>query len=287
MTGTVRKRGSRLPERSDLGNLPKLGLRQRYGGFALVTGAAGGIGRAFANYLASEGFDLLLVDREAYETKALAEALRAEHQIQVHAMVCDLTEPGLVENAERWAMSYDVGLLINNAGISPLDPFLQIPLDTHLQTLEVNCRATLVLTHIFGRTMVARGRGGIVIVSSASALSGSPYFCHYAATKGYGLNLASGLWSELQESGVDVLAVCPGMTDTQPVRDRDLARERPFYVPLNSPESVALGALRSLGKQPIVVPTLADRISAGLLSKLVPRAWTLAIMKRSIEKMRG
>ena len=267
--------------------MPKLGLRQRYGGFALVTGAAGGIGRAFANYLASDGFDLLLVDREADETKALAEALRAEHQIHAHAMVCDLTEPGLVENAERWAMSFDVGLLVNNAGISPLDPFLQIPLDTHLQTLEVNCRATLVLTHIFGRTMVARGRGGIVIMSSASALSGSPYFCHYAATKGYGLNLASGLWSELQGSGVDVLAVCPGMTDTGPVRDRDLARDLPFYVPLNGPETVALGALRSLGKQPIVVPTLADRMSTGLLSKLVPRAWTLAIMKRSIEKMRG
>jgi hypothetical protein len=77
------------------------------------------------------------------------------------------------------------------------------------------------------------------------------------------------------------------MTDTRPVRDRELAKELPFYVPLTSPESVALGALRSLGKQPIVVPTFADRMSAGLLAKLLPRGWTLSIMKRSIEKMRG
>ena len=135
--------------------------------------------------------------------------------------------------------------------------------------------------------MAARGRGGIIIVSSASALSGSPYFCHYAATKGYGLNLACGLWSELRESGVDVLAVCPGMTDTKPVRDRNLASDLPFYVPMSPPEPVAVGALRALGKQPLVVPTLADRVSAGFLAKLMPRGWTLSIMKRSIEKMRG
>ncbi len=252
----------------------------------MVTGAARGIGRAFATHLAADGFDLLLVDREADESTALAETLRTEHGIDAQALVCDLTAPGLVENAERWATSYDVGLLVNNAGISPLDPFLEIPLDTHLETLELNCRATLVLTHIFGRAMAARGRGGIVIVSSASALSGSPYFCHYAATKGYGLNLASGLWSELHGSGVDVLAVCPGMTDTKPVQDRELANDLPFYVPLTDPEPVALGALRSLGKQAIVVPTFADRISAGLFAKLVPRTWTLSIMKRSIERMR-
>jgi len=140
---------------------------------------------------------------------------------------------------------------------------------------------------VFGKAMAARGRGGIVVVSSASALSGSPYFCHYAATKGYGLNLASGLWSELRGSGVDVLAVCPGMTDTKPVQDRQLASDRPFYVPLTGADPVALGALRKLGKQPFVVPTLPDRVSAGLLSKLLPRGWTLSIMKRSIEKMRG
>lgn len=270
-----------------MGDTPKLGLQNRYGGFALVTGAARGIGRAFAECLAADGFDVLLVDREADETKALAKALTVEHGIDAQALVCDLTAPGLVENAERWAVNYEVGILVNNAGISPLDPFFEIPLDTHLQTLELNCRATLVLTHVFGKAMAARGRGGIVIVSSASALSGSPYFCHYAATKGYGLNLAGGLWSELRGSGVDVLAVCPGMTDTGPVRDRELAKDLPFYVPLSGPMPVAVGALRSLGKQPVVVPTLADRMSAGLLTKLFPRGWTLSIMKRSIEKMRG
>ncbi|MGB5285342.1 MAG: SDR family NAD(P)-dependent oxidoreductase, partial [Polyangiales bacterium] len=189
--------------------------------------------------------------------------------------------------AEQWANSFEIGLLVNNAGISLLDPFFDISLEAHLTTLDLNCRATLVLTYVVGKAMAARGSGGIIIVSSASGLSGSPYFCHYAATKGYGLNLACGLWSELRGSGVDALAVCPGMTDTRPVQEQNLDQDLPFYVPLGGPEPVALGALRALGKQPAVVPTWADRMSAGLLSKLLPRGWTLSIMKRSIEKMRG
>jgi hypothetical protein len=77
------------------------------------------------------------------------------------------------------------------------------------------------------------------------------------------------------------------MTDTKPVQDQGLGDGLPFYVPLTEPEPVALAALRALGKQPVLVPTWADRMSAGLLSKLLPRGWTLSIMKRSIEKMRG
>jgi len=270
-----------------LGHTAKLGLHARYGGYALVTGAARGIGRAFARHLAAEGFDLLLVDREGDETIALAEELGVKHGIDARSLICDLSEPGLSDKATEWAEAYEIGLLVNNAGISLLDPFFDISLDAHLATLDLNCRATLVLTYVVGRAMASRGRGGIIIVSSASGLSGSPYFCHYAATKGYGLNLACGLWSELRGSGVDVLAVCPGMTDTKPVQDQALGEDLPFYVPLAGPESVALGALRALGRQPAVVPTWADRMSAGLLSKLLPRAWTLSIMKRSIGKMRG
>lgn len=265
---------------------PELGLHSRYGGQALVTGAARGIGRAFATHLAAEGFDVLLVDREAAECREVADELRAKYSVGAQPIVCDLSEPGLAENAERWCEQHDIGLLVNNAGISPLDPFLDIPLETHLATLDINCRATLVLTHVVGRSMVARGRGGIVIMSSASALSGSPYACHYAATKGYGLNLASGLWAELRGAGVDVLAVCPGLTDTETLRDHGLARDLPFYMPLTEPEPVALQSLRALGKQPAVVPALADRVSAGLMSKLMPRGWTLSLIKRSIERFR-
>jgi hypothetical protein len=75
------------------------------------------------------------------------------------------------------------------------------------------------------------------------------------------------------------------MTDTKPVQDQNLDDDLPFYIPLTAPDTVALAALRALGRQPTLVPTWADRVSTGLLLKLLPRGWTLSIMKRSIEKM--
>ena len=270
-----------------MANNKKLGLHDRYGGYALITGAARGIGRAFAQYLAEEGFDLLVVDREGQEAQALAEELQAAHGIDARAIVYDLSEDGLVEKAGEWANRYEIGLLINNAGISPMDPFFDISLEAHLTTLDLNCRATLILTHTIGRTMATRGRGAVIIVSSASAISGAPYFTHYTATKGYGLNLAASLWGELRGSGVDVLAVCPGLTNTTPVKERKLDQAVPFFVPLNGPEPVALGALRALGRQPVVIPTFADRLSSSFMSRLLPRSWTLSLVRRSMEHLRG
>lgn len=265
----------------------KLGLHDRYGGYALVTGGARGIGRAFAEYLAEDGFDLLLVDREAEEAKAAAEELHIKHGVDARAIVCDLTDDNLVETAEDWAKTYDIGLLINNAGISPMDPFFDIPLEAHLATLDLNCRATLILTHTIGRTMVTRGRGALIIVSSASAISGAPYFTHYAATKGYGLNLAGSLWGELRDSDIDVLALCPGLTNTTPVKERELDEAAPFFIPLTGPGPVALGALLALGRQPMVIPTFVDRLSSGLMSRLLPRSWTLSLVRRSMEQLQA
>jgi short-subunit dehydrogenase len=262
-----------------------LGLHARYGGYALVTGAARGIGRAFATRLAADGFGLLLVDREADETVSLAAELSAQYGVDAHPLPCDLAAPGLEEKAQGWARDYEIGILVNNAGVSTLGSFFEIPLDAHLATLDINCRATLVLTHVIGRVMASRGRGGIIIISSASGMSGSPYFCHYAATKGYGLNLAAGLWSELRGSGVDALAVCPGLTNTRAVQDQQLDEDLPFYIPIGGPDPVALGALRALGTTPVRVPTFTDRVSAGVLAKLLPRSWTLSILKRSIGRM--
>ena len=268
-----------------MANSRKLGLHDRYGGYALVTGGARGIGHAFAEYLAGDGFDLLLVDREADKAHAVAEELHTAHGIDAQAIVCDLSGDGLAEKAGEWAKKYEIGLLINNAGISPMDPFFDISLEAHLATLDLNCRATLILTHTIGRTMASRGRGAVIIVSSASAISGAPYFTHYTATKGYGLNLAASLWGELRGSGIDVLAVCPGLTNTTPVKERELDQAAPFFVPLSGPEPVALGALRALGRQPVVIPTFADRLSSGLMSRLLPRSWTLSLVRRSMEQL--
>lgn len=262
-------------------------LRQRYGGWALITGGARGIGRAFAEQLAAGGFDVLIVDRELEDGEALANELRDSHGVDAQLIACDLASKDLQEKAREWVDRYDIGLLIANAGISPMGDFVDIPLDAHLATLDINGRATLILAHVIGRAMVERQRGAIVVVSSASAISGAPYTANYAATKAYGLALASSLWGELKHRGIDVLAVCPGLTDTTPVKERGLDESVPFLVPLNGPEPVAHGALRALGRQPVVIPTLADRLSSSFMARLLPRSWTLSLVRRSMEQLRS
>ena len=264
----------------------RLPLRERYSGHALVTGAARGIGRAFAEGLASEGFDLLLVDRRLTETAALARALTAQHGVGAHAIERDLAKDGLADDAAAWAEAYDIGLLVSNAGISPIGSFFEIPLDTHLETLDLNSRATLILAHTIGHSMARRGRGGIIVVSSASAISGAPYTAHYAATKAYGLNLATSLWGELRGVGVDVLAVCPGLTDTAPVRERHLDESASWLVPINAPDQVARSALRGLGRQPLVIPAAVDRFTSTVMSRLLPRRWTLSLVANSMIRLR-
>ncbi|MEM7437088.1 MAG: SDR family NAD(P)-dependent oxidoreductase [Myxococcota bacterium] len=261
-------------------------LRERYGSRALVTGGARGIGRAFAEELASAGFDLLLVDRETEDGEALAKELRDRFEIDAQLIACDLSRADLAETAQDWAARYDIGVLVSNAGISPMGSFIDIELDTHLDTLTINCRATAILAHTFGRQMVERGRGAIIVVSSASAISGAPYTAQYAATKAYGLTLAASLWEELRPHGVDVLGVCPGLTDTTPVRERGLDQSVPWLVPINGPEPVAKGALTALGRRPVVIPTVADRLSSNFMARLLPRRWTLALVGRSMKQLR-
>ena len=265
--------------------MSEVDLYAHYGGWALVTGAARGIGRAFAKELAASGFKLLLVDKLAEENEAFSEQLAAEHGVETKAVTLDLLRQDLPTLAERWSRDHDIGVLINNAGISPMGHFLEIPLETHLQTLELNCRATLTLSHVIGNAMLRRGRGAILIVSSESSLTGAPYFAHYAASKGYGLNLSYGLYEELRHEGIDVLGVCPGLTRTAPIRELGLDETRPRVVPMHEPERVASGALKALGKQPVVIPTPVDRLCATIMSKLLPRKWTLSLMAHSMKRM--
>ena len=257
----------------------KLGLHTKYGGYALVSGAARGIGRAYAAHLAADGFGMLLVDREVEETRQLAEALRNEHDVDAHALTCDLSEPGLEETSGDGRSNTTSG-----SSSTTLASRRSTRFSTSLSKHTSRHSTSTVAPRWFCRTSsvvdACSRTWRIVIMSSASALSGSPYACHYAGPpKGYGLNLASGLWAELRGTGVDVLAVCPGLTDTQTLRDHGLAHDLPFYMPLTGAEPVALQSLRALGKQPVVVPAFADRLSAGLMSRLMPRGWTLSLIK--------
>jgi short-subunit dehydrogenase len=179
---------------------------------ALVTGASAGIGRAFAERLAREGSDLVLVARDAARLDALARSLRQEHGVDVEVLVADLSDRAatarLCERLEDAARPVD--LLVNNAGFGLGRPFLDNDLRQEEAALDLMVRAVLLTCHAAGRAMRSRGHGAIVNVSSVASFVANGT---YSADKAFVTVFSEGLASELSGSGVT--ALCPGFTRTE------------------------------------------------------------------------
>jgi short-subunit dehydrogenase len=182
---------------------------------ALVTGASGGLGAAFARRLAAEGTDLILVARDEERLHALADTLKAAHAIEVEVLAADLASvEGATRVAERLAVAPTVDLLVNNAAIGSKGTFAELPLNGELRQVELNVSALVRLTHAAIRHMVARGAGTVVNVSSLSGLQPEPTAATYAATKAFVISLSEALFVETRGTGVNVTLVLPGYIRT-------------------------------------------------------------------------
>ncbi len=260
-----------------------LSWRQRYGAWAVIAGASEGLGAAFARALAARGHDLVLVARREPLLAQLASELAAAHHVEARPLALDLADPATVPAIALATRELEVGVLVYNAALSPIAPFLEVPLEEHLRVLEINCRAPTLLTRALGEPMRARGRGAILLMSSMMALQGSVLISHYAATRAFNLVLAEGLWSELREAGVDVLACCPGATRTPSYFGSQPRRGR-FAAPEQEPEAVVAEALAALGRGPSTVTGRFNRVVA-LLQRLLPRRTAVELMSRTVRQM--
>ncbi len=188
---------------------------QRYGPAAVVTGASSGIGEAFAALLAKGGFDLVLVARRLDRLETLAARLRDHEGVEVRVCEADLATAGGIDKVCAAADDMDIGLLVSNAGFGMKGAHADNDPARMQEMIALNCTAPALLTRAFIPQLSARGRGGIIITSSIEALMGFPYSAPYAASKAFSKSLGEGLWGELQPQGIDVLALCPGSTDTE------------------------------------------------------------------------
>lgn len=260
---------------------------QRYGPWAIVAGASEGIGAAFAHALAARGLNLVLVARRAPPLVALADELEARHKVNVQPLALDLAEPESIAELLSVTGDREIGLLVWNAALSVIGPFLDQPVEAHLMELEVNVRSPMTVVHALGGRMVARKRGGIILLSSLSSLQGTALIANYAATKAWNRMLAEGLWWELGKSGVDVLACVAGATDTPGYRGSAPRPGSDVNVPVQSPEAVVTEALAALGKRPSIITGGKNRFAAALLSRLLPRRAVVRFMGRTMDRMYG
>lgn len=253
---------------------------RKYGPWALVTGASSGIGAEFVRQLAAKGLDLVVVARRRGRLEQLRAELARRYPIAVRVLAVDLAEPGFMERVREATADIEIGLLVNNAGFGVAGPFLENSLARELDLLNVNCRAPLVLSHLFGRKMVEQGRGGIVFVSSVVGFVTTPFMSHYAASKAHGLFFGEGLGFELKRFGVDVLVLCPGGTETE---FQEVAGVRAVTAMPAAP--VVSQGLRALGRKPVVVAGLRNRLFIGA-ARFAPRRLMTQILGSVLGKLR-
>jgi hypothetical protein len=187
---------------------------QRFGPWALVTGASSGIGREFARQLAANGINLILAARRLSSLDEIGSDLTAQYGIRHRVVPVDLSEPDAVATLVGATGDLDVGLLVSNAGDMTLGEFLTHNDDEVLAELRLNTESHLRLVHHFGQRLVARARGGILLVSSLYGVQGVPLAANYSAAKSYLIAFGEAVHHELAPHGVNVTVLTPGITDT-------------------------------------------------------------------------
>jgi short-subunit dehydrogenase len=254
---------------------PKGSLKQRYGDWALVTGASAGIGAEFARALAKDGVSVVLSARRADRLATLADELAKEHGVEARAVACDLATPEGVRQCLAACEGHDVAILVNNAGVGYAGRFdLQAP-ERLSAMVQLNCAAPVALAAALLPKLRARGRGAVIFTGSVSGAQPLPMHALYAATKSFDNLLAEGLWGELRGSGIDVLALEPGATETEFQHTAGQTAHTG-----ESPEKVVRAALHALGQQPSVVSGWFNWLRANAAARLLPRSLLALVAKQ-------
>ena len=257
----------------------------RYGPWAVVTGASAGIGAEYALRIAERGINVVLVARRRDRLEELASTIEDLYRVEARVAPADLTSRDIVQVLQPAIADIEVGLLVNCAGFGTSGPFLDMDAGVEESMLALNCRAPTLLTHELAQGMRERGRGGVIMVSSVSGFCAARGMAVYNATKAYDLIFAEGLASELKEFGVDVQAICPGGTrsEFQRVAGLDPTRFGPLErLMFATPAAVVATSLHTLGGRVTVVHGWLNRLLV-VSMKLVPRAlstWIFGLMMK-------
>jgi short-subunit dehydrogenase len=246
-----------------------------------------GLGAAFAEALAFTGLDVVLLDRDTEALRIQAERLRERFPgVKVREQVADLAEKAEVDAVLEDLREVEIGLLVACAAHSRVGPWLEVTLEEKVRQIQVNCVSVTALTDRLSRPMAARGRGGIIVVSSMAGQLGTLLVSTYAATKAFDLVLGESLWVELRRHGVDVLALMPGPTST-PGFEGSLPSEgkMPAGLRVMKPEAVVREALDALGTRPSLVAGRWNRVGGVLVQRILPRKTAVEFMARSMRSL--
>jgi short-subunit dehydrogenase len=256
-------------------------MKIRHGSTTLITGASSGIGRAFANRIAAAGGNLVLVARRKEVLDDLAAELTARHSVSVSVIPHDLAADGAAAKlaSQLFERGIAIDVLINNAGLGIHGDLADASLVTASTQLRVNVESLTELTSLLLPQLIARGDGAIINVASTAAYQPVPHMAVYSASKAYVLAFTRALWGETRGTGVRVLALSPGATDTAFF---ETAGEAASVGKRRTPDQVVTTAFRALRSgRPAVVDGRANAFVAWLAPRL-PQRLAISIAERSV-----
>ena len=253
-------------------------FRNKYGSWAVITGASSGIGRELSIRVAETGIHVVIIGRNRASLEDLKFKIQKTYSVDVEIIVADLSEDG-VNKVIEFTANKKVGLLVASAGFGTSGNFLLNSVHEEVNMLQVNCQALLELTHHFAQVFVNKGRGGIILLSSIVAFQGVPFSANYAATKAYVQSLAEALHEELKQHNVNVLSAAPG-----PVNSGFSARANMKMGNTLNPKDISLPILKALGKKTTVLPGYLTKLLVYSL-RTVPRWGKVKIMKKVMGDM--
>lgn len=248
----------------------------------LITGASTGIGAAFARKLARRGRNVLLVARSEDKLVALCNELGRSSGIRAQYVVMDLTEPDAPERLleETKTRALEIDMLVNNAGFGSMGDFMKLELARELEMIDLNIKSLVELTYLFLMPMRERHQGVIINVASTAGFQAVPYMAVYAATKAFVLSFSEALCEENRSYGVHVLALCPGVTDTNFFEAAKI--DRPPMRTVQTAEEVVDAALRGLKRRKsTVISGWTNWLTVGA-ERFVPRSLVTKVAAKAL-----
>lgn len=254
---------------------------------SLITGASSGIGEAFARRLAALGRNVFLVARSEDKLVTLCNELGRENRVRAQYFVLDLSQPDAGERlfAEVEKRGLEIDLLVNNAGFGSMGDFVKLDQARELNMIDLNVKALVDLTYRFLAPMRQRKRGAIINVASTAGFQPVPFMATYAATKAFVLSFSEAIWEENRPYGIEVLALCPGVTETNFFEAAH--GHKPPARAAQTADEVVDTAMKALGRgKGHVVSGLSNLVMVEA-ERLIPRSVVVKVAGRMMRKSFG
>jgi uncharacterized protein len=247
----------------------------------LITGASSGMGLEFAKIFAREGYDLVLVARRAEPMQALQSEFP---NTKVQILQKDISVQGSCQEIFDALVGTQIDILVNNAGFGDTGEFQTLGRDKQTNMIDLNVRALTELTHLFGCQMVERKAGKILNVASVVAFQPGPTMATYFATKAYVLSFSQALSQEWGKYGVQIMALCPGVTKSG-FQESSSQSDKKFTNVRNIPTSqevAEFGYKKLMAGKSLAVHGFTNKLIT-ILPRILPRKVLLQIIEKALQ----